>query len=203
MVSVPSTIHDFDKGGRVAAEHHYDARVEHYQYDAAGRLNRHIKPDGVQHSHSYDPSGKLLETVTLDHNEQQLGKAWYEYDAAFRLTYTENGDAWVSFAYSQSGLLLEENLNDTPIVHEYDEHGRRIGSSGSKTARQYQWTKHQLQQRFVHLFGYDSELNLNQQGFATEYGDSDSNVVSLDDERENRIQRWLPTKNHPFCLEWG
>ncbi|HDY7544987.1 TPA: RHS repeat protein, partial [Vibrio vulnificus] len=78
--------YDFDKGGRVAAEHHYDARVDHYQYDAAGRLNRHIKPDGVQHCHSYDPSGKLLETVTLDHNEQQLAKAWYEYDAASRLT---------------------------------------------------------------------------------------------------------------------
>ncbi|HFQ5285510.1 TPA: RHS repeat domain-containing protein [Vibrio vulnificus] len=190
----------------------------------------------------------------------------------------------MSFAYSQSGLLLEENLNGTPIVHEYDEHGRRIGSSGSKTARQYQWTKHQLQQlsvgehtplqfayhpsgqeqtrateqgfslqhqwsdtglllqqqlgrngdslrqyqydaldrlvgiddakrgksrfslnangqvqavrqqktwesqqRFVHLFGYDSELNLNQQGFATEYGDS--NVVSLDDARVKRQSR--------------
>ncbi|WP_337165881.1 RHS repeat-associated core domain-containing protein [Vibrio fluvialis] len=278
--------YDFDKGGRVSAEHHYDARVDHYQYDAAGRLNRHIKPDGVQHSHSYDPSGKLLETVTLDHDEQPLGKTWYEYDAASRLTYTENGDAWVSFAYSQSGLLLEENLNGTPIVHEYDEHGRRIGSSGSKTARQYQWAKHQLQQlsvgehtplqfayhpsgqeqtrateqgfslhhqwsetgllleqqlgrngdslrqyqydaldrlvgindakrgqsrfslnangqvqavrqqktwesqqRFVHLFGYDSELNLNQQGFATEYGDSDSNVVSLDDARVKRQSR--------------
>ncbi|POB48184.1 HNH/endonuclease VII fold putative polymorphic toxin [Vibrio vulnificus] len=276
--------YDFDKGGRVSAEHHYDARVDHYQYDAAGRLNRHIKPDGVQHSHSYDPSGKLLETVTLDHNEQPLGKTWYEYDAASRLTYTENGDAWVSFAYSQSGLLLEENLNGTPIIHEYDEHGRRIGSSGSKTARQYQWAKHQLQQlsvgehtplqfayhpsgheqtrateqgfslhhqwsetglllqqqlgrngdslrqyqydaldrlvgiddakrgksrfslnangqvqavrqqktwesqqRFVHLFGYDSELNLNQQGFATEYGDS--NVVSLDDARVKRQSR--------------
>ncbi|MFY3328545.1 RHS repeat domain-containing protein [Vibrio fluvialis] len=181
---------------------------------------------------------------------------------------------------------MEENLNGTPIVHEYDEHGRRIGSSGSKTARQYQWTKHQLQQlsvgehtplqfayhpsgheqtratergfslhhqwsetgllleqqlgrngdslrqyqydaldrlvgiddakrgqsrfslnangqvqavrqqktwespqRFVHLFGYDSELNLNQQGFATEYGDSDSNVVSLDDARVKRQSR--------------
>ncbi|HFQ5140853.1 TPA: RHS repeat-associated core domain-containing protein [Vibrio vulnificus] len=276
--------YDFDKGGRVSAEHHYDARVDHYQYDAAGRLNRHIKPDGVQHCHSYDPSGKLLETVTLDHNELPLSKAWYEYDAASRLTYTENGDAWVSFAYSQSGLLLEENLNGTPIIHEYDEHGRRIGSSGSKTARQYQWAKHQLQQlsvgehtplqfayhpsgheqtrtteqgfslhhqwsetglllqqqlgrngdslrqyqydaldrlvgiddakrgqsrfslnangqvqavrqqktwesqqRFVHLFGYDSELNLNQQGFATEYGDS--NVVSLDDARVKRQSR--------------
>ncbi|MBY8073256.1 DNA/RNA non-specific endonuclease [Vibrio fluvialis] len=276
--------YDFDKGGRVSAEHHYDARVDHYQYDAAGRLNRHIKPDGVQHCHSYDPSGKLLETVTLDHNELPLSKAWYEYDAASRLTYTENGDAWVSFAYSPSGLLLEENLNGTPIVHEYDEHGRRIGSSGSKTARQYQWAKHQLQQlsvgehtplqfayhpsghektrtteqgfslhhqwsdtglllqqqlgrngdslrqyqydaldrlvgiddakrgksrfslnangqvqavrqqktwesqqRFVHLFGYDSELNLNQQGFATEYGDS--NVVSLDDARVKRQSR--------------
>ncbi|HAS6053339.1 hypothetical protein [Vibrio vulnificus] len=33
---------------------------------------------------SYDPSGKLLEMVTLDHNEQQLGKAWYEYDVASR-----------------------------------------------------------------------------------------------------------------------
>ncbi|MDS1772058.1 RHS repeat-associated core domain-containing protein [Vibrio vulnificus] len=276
--------YDFDKGGRVSAEHHYDARVDHYQYDAAGRLNRHIKPDGVQHCHSYDPSGKLLETVTLDHNELPLSKAWYEYDAASRLTYTENGDAWVSFAYSPSGLLLEENLNGTSLVHEYDEHGRRIGSSGSKTARQYQWTKHQLQQlsvgehtplqfayhpsgqeqtrateqgfslhhqwsetglllqqqlgrngdslrqyqydaldrlvgiddakrgksrfslnangqvqavrqqktwesqqRFVHLFGYDSELNLNQQGFATEYGDS--NVVSLDDARVKRQSR--------------
>ncbi|WP_080533852.1 RHS repeat-associated core domain-containing protein [Vibrio vulnificus] len=181
---------------------------------------------------------------------------------------------------------MEENLNGTPIVHEYDEHGRRIGSSGSKTARQYQWAKHQLQQlsvgehtplqfayhpsgheqtrtteqgfslhhqwsetgllleqqlgrngdslrqyqydaldrlvgindakrgqsrfslnangqvqavrqqktwesqqRFVHLFGYDSELNLNQQGFATEYGDSDSNVVSLDDARVKRQSR--------------
>ncbi|WP_237666827.1 MULTISPECIES: RHS repeat domain-containing protein [unclassified Vibrio] len=179
---------------------------------------------------------------------------------------------------------MEENLNGTPIVHEYDEHGRRIGSSGSKTARQYQWAKHQLQQlsvgehtplqfvyhpsghektrtteqgfslhhqwsdtglllqqqlgrngdslrqyqydaldrlvgiddakrgksrfslnangqvqavrqqktwesqqRFVHLFGYDSELNLNQQGFATEYGDS--NVVSLDDARVKRQSR--------------
>ncbi|WP_047687695.1 DUF6531 domain-containing protein, partial [Vibrio sp. ZOR0018] len=141
--------YEFDQGGRVCAEHHYDARVDHYQYDAAGRLNRHIKPDGVQHCHSYDPSGKLLDTVTLDHNEQQLGKAWYEYDAASRLTYTENGDAWVSFAYSPSGLLLEENLNGTSLVHEYDEHGRRIGSSGSKTARQYQWTKHQLQQLSV------------------------------------------------------
>ncbi|WP_315918244.1 RHS repeat domain-containing protein [Vibrio fluvialis] len=210
----------------------------------------------------------------------------YQYDAASRLTYTENGDAWVSFAYSPSGLLLEENLNGTSLVHEYDEHGRRIGSSGSKTARQYQWAKHQLQQlsvgehtplqfayhpsgheqtrateqgfslhhqwsdtglllqqqlgrngdslrqyqydaldrlvgindakrgnsrfslnangqvqavrqqktwesqqRFVHLFGYDSELNLNQQGFATEYGDSDSNVVSLDDARVKRQSR--------------
>ncbi|MGR3001184.1 RHS repeat-associated core domain-containing protein [Vibrio vulnificus] len=181
---------------------------------------------------------------------------------------------------------MEENLNGTPIVHEYDEHGRRIGSSGSKTARQYQWAKHQLQQlsvgehtplqfayhpsgheqtrtteqgfslhhqwsetgllleqqlgrngdslrqyqydaldrlvgindakrgqsrfslnangqvqavrqqktwesqqRFVHLFGYDSELNLNQQGFATEYGDSDSNVVSLDEARVKRQSR--------------
>ncbi|HAS6361776.1 TPA: type IV secretion protein Rhs [Vibrio vulnificus] len=181
-------------------------------------------------------------------------------------------------------MLSEENLNGTPIVHEYDEHGRRIGSSGSKTARQYQWAKHQLQQlsvgehtplqfayhpsgheqtrateqgfslhhqwsetgllleqqlgrngdslrqyqydaldrlvgindakrgksrfslnangqvqavrqqktwesqqRFVHLFGYDSELNLNQQGFATEYGDS--NVVSLDDARVKRQSR--------------
>ncbi|EHH2450148.1 RHS domain-containing protein [Vibrio vulnificus] len=181
---------------------------------------------------------------------------------------------------------MEENLNGTPIVHEYDEHGRRMGSSGSKTARQYQWTKHQLQQlsvgehtplqfayhpsgheqtrateqgfslhhqwsetgllleqqlgrngdslrqyqydaldrlvgindakrgksrfslnangqvqavrqqktwesqqRFVHLFGYDSELNLNQQGFATEYGDSGSNVVSLDDARVKRQSR--------------
>ncbi|CED56792.1 RHS protein [Aliivibrio wodanis] len=181
---------------------------------------------------------------------------------------------------------MEENLNGPPIAHEYDQHGRRIGSSGSKTARQYQWTKHQLQQlsvgehtplqfayhpcgqeqtrateqgfslhhqwsdtgllleqqlgthgdslrqyqydaldrlvgiddakrgksrfslnangqvqaerqqkswesqqRFVHLFGYDSELNLNQQGFATEYGDSDSNVVSLDDERVKRQSR--------------
>ncbi len=179
---------------------------------------------------------------------------------------------------------MEENLNGTPIIHEYDEHGRRIGSSGSKTARQYQWAKHQLQQlsvgehtplqfayhpsgheqtrateqgfslhhqwsetgllleqqlgtngdslrqyqydaldrlvgiddakrgksrfslnangqvqavrqqktwesqqRFVHLFGYDSELNLNQQGFATEYGDS--NVVSLDDARVKRQSR--------------
>jgi len=44
---------------------------------------------------------------------------------------------------------LEENLNGTPIAHEYDQHGRRIGSSGSKTARQYQWTKHQLQQLSV------------------------------------------------------
>ncbi|OJI58939.1 RHS repeat-associated core domain-containing protein [Vibrio vulnificus] len=43
------------------------------------------------------------------------------------------------------------------------------------------------QQRFVHLFGYDSELNLNQQGFATEYGDS--NVVSLDDARVKRQSR--------------
>ncbi|HAS6385877.1 TPA: AHH domain-containing protein [Vibrio vulnificus] len=179
---------------------------------------------------------------------------------------------------------MEENLNGTSLVHEYDEHGRRIGSSGSKTARQYQWAKHQLQQlsvgehtplqfayhpsghektrtteqgfslhhqwsdtglllqqqlgrngdslrqyqydaldrlvgiddakrgksrfslnangqvqavrqqktwesqqRFVHLFGYDSELNLNQQGFATEYGDS--NVVSLDDARVKRQSR--------------
>ncbi|WP_254918696.1 RHS repeat domain-containing protein [Vibrio sp. V15_P4S5T153] len=226
----------------------------------------------------------LKRAVTLDHNEQPLGKTWYEYDAASRLTYTENDDAWVSFAYSQSRLLLEENLNGTPIIHEYDEHGRRIGSSGSKTARQYQWTQHQLQQlsvgehtplqfayhpsgqeqtrateqgfslhhqwsetglllqqqlgrngdslrqyqydaldrlvgiddakrgksrfslnangqvqavrqqktwesqqRFVHLFGYDSELNLNQQGFATEYGDS--NVVSLDDARVTRQSR--------------
>ena len=214
------------------------------------------------------------------------GACPFNSNAASRLTYTENGDAWVSFAYSQSGLLLEENLNGPPIVHEYDEHGRRIGSSGSKTARQYQWSKHQLQQlsvgehtplqfayhpsgqeqtrateqgfnlhhqwsetglllqqqlgtngdslrqyqydaldrlvgiddakrgqsrfslnangqvqaerqqktwesqqRFVHLFGYDSELNLNQQGFATEYGDSDSNVVSLDDERVKRQSR--------------
>ncbi|MFY3328331.1 RHS repeat domain-containing protein [Vibrio fluvialis] len=181
---------------------------------------------------------------------------------------------------------MEENLNGTPIIHEYDEHDRRIGSSGSKTARQYQWAKHQLQQlsvgehtplqfayhpsgqeqtrateqgfslhhqwsetglllaqqlgtngdslrqyqydaldrlvgindakrgqsrfslnangqvqavrqqktwesqqRFVHLFGYDSELNINQQGFATEYGDSDSNVVSLDDARVKRQSR--------------
>ncbi|OXX62401.1 RHS repeat-associated core domain-containing protein [Vibrio sp. V15_P4S5T153] len=179
---------------------------------------------------------------------------------------------------------MEENINGTSFVHEYDEHGRHIGSSGSKTARQYQWTKHQLQQlsvgehtplqfayhpsghektrateqgfslhhqwsetgllleqqlgrngdslrqyqydaldrlvgindakrgnsrfslnangqvqaerlqkgwdsqyRFVHLFGYDSELNLNQQGFATEYGDS--NVVSLDDARVKRQSR--------------
>ncbi|RAH18067.1 type IV secretion protein Rhs, partial [Vibrio vulnificus] len=44
---------------------------------------------------------------------------------------------------------MEENLNGTPIIHEYDEHGRRIGSSGSKTARQYQWAKHQLQQLSV------------------------------------------------------
>ncbi|WP_047691673.1 RHS repeat domain-containing protein, partial [Vibrio sp. ZOR0018] len=43
------------------------------------------------------------------------------------------------------------------------------------------------QYRFVHLFGYDSELNLNQQGFATEYGDS--NVVSLDDARVKRQSR--------------
>ncbi|WP_332420201.1 DUF6531 domain-containing protein, partial [Vibrio metschnikovii] len=141
--------YDFDEGGRISAEHHYDARVEQYQYDAANRLTVHSKPDGVQHRYRYDPSGKLLETVTFDHNEQQLGKAWYEYDAASRLTYAENGDAWVSFAYSPSGLLLEENLNGTPLVHEYDEHGRRIGSSGSKTARQYHWTKHQLQQLSV------------------------------------------------------
>ncbi|WP_337166324.1 hypothetical protein, partial [Vibrio fluvialis] len=72
-----------------------------------------------------------------------------QYDATSRLTYTENGDAWVFFAYSPPGLLLEENLNGTPIIHEYDEHDRRIGSSGSKTARQYQWAKHQLQQLSV------------------------------------------------------
>ncbi|WP_332420905.1 hypothetical protein, partial [Vibrio metschnikovii] len=42
------------------------------------------------------------------------------------------------------------------------------------------------QHRFIHLFGYDSELNLNQQGFASEYGDSGSNVVSLDDARVKR-----------------
>ncbi|HFQ5140849.1 TPA: RHS repeat-associated core domain-containing protein [Vibrio vulnificus] len=107
---------------------------------------------------------------------------------------------------------MEENLNGTPIVHEYDEHGRRIGSSGSKTARQYQWAKHQLQQLSVgehtplqfayHPSGHE-QTRATEQGFSLQHQwsdtglllqqqlgrNSDSNVVSLDDARVKRQSR--------------
>ncbi|HDY7594640.1 TPA: type IV secretion protein Rhs, partial [Vibrio vulnificus] len=81
---------------------------------------------------------------------------------------------------------MEENLNGTPIVHEYDEHGRRIGSSGSKTARQYQWAKHQLQQLSVgehtplqfayHPSGHE-KTRTTEQGFSLHHQWSDTGLL--------------------------
>ncbi|OOE77138.1 DUF6531 domain-containing protein [Salinivibrio sp. ML290] len=275
----------FDKQGRVVSQQHYDKRVEHYEYDAAGRLSRHTKPDGYQHQYDYDQGGRVSHIHTFDASGAPAGQTWYEYDAASRLTYAENGDAWVGLRYSPSGLLVEETLNGTTLAYQYDEAGRRIEAKGTETARQYDWHHHQLTQvqigahqpldfaytpqgqeqqrgnqqgfrlthqwserglltqqglgqhqdplrryhydaldrligiddnhrgshrfmlnpngqvvgarqqkasqpngRFVHLFGYDSELNLNETGFATEYSQQ-QHVVSLADARVQRQKR--------------
>ncbi|MFY3328599.1 type IV secretion protein Rhs, partial [Vibrio fluvialis] len=101
--------------------------------------------------------------------------------------------------WSETGLLLEQQLGrngDSLRQYQYDALDRLVGiddakrgqsrfslnANGQVQAVRLQKTR-ESQQRFVHLFGYDSELNLNQQGFATEYGDIGSNVVSLDDAR--------------------
>ncbi|SIO92800.1 RHS repeat domain-containing protein [Vibrio spartinae] len=225
--------------------------------------------------------GRLLQSESFDNQDNATGKSWYEYDAASRLTYAENGDAWIALTYSPAGQLLNENINGTELTHQYDAAGRRIQFSGTQTERSYQWQQQRLselqvghhnplkfaylpggeeqsrqtdtgfnlqhewsatglllgqqlgnqslrryrydaldrltgiedshrgsaeftlnpnsqitavRQRkswetkagFVHLFGYDSELNLNEEGFGSEYG---GNVVSLADERMKRQQR--------------
>ncbi|SJN59482.1 Putative deoxyribonuclease RhsC [Vibrio ruber DSM 16370] len=274
-------LYGFDKLGRIESERHYDGRTEIYGYDAVGRLVQRSKPDGHTLRYQYDVCGRLLQSESFDNQDNPTGKSWYEYDAASRLTYAENGDAWIALAYSPAGQLVSENINGTELTHQYDAAGRRIQSSGTESERSYQWQQQQLsalaigshnpltfayhpggeekqrsngsgfdlrhewsatglltgqqlgnqslrqyrydvldrltgiedshrgsaeftlnpnsqitavRQRkswetkagFVHLFGYDSELNLNEEGFGSEYGD---NVVSLADERIKRQKR--------------
>ncbi|MDW6093944.1 RHS repeat-associated core domain-containing protein [Vibrio rhizosphaerae] len=274
-------LYGFDKLGRIESERHYDGRTEIYGYDAVGRLVQRSKPDGHTLRYQYDVCGRLLQSESFDNQDNPTGKSWYEYDAASRLTYAENGDAWIALAYSPAGQLVSENINGTELTHQYDAAGRRIQSSGTESERSYQWQQQQLsalaigshnpltfayhpggeekqrsngsgfdlrhewsatglltgqqlgnqslrqyrydvldrltgiedshrgsaeftlnpnsqitavRQRkswetkagFVHLFGYDSELNLNEEGFGSEYGD---NVVSLADERLKRQKR--------------
>ncbi|WP_088133671.1 RHS repeat-associated core domain-containing protein [Vibrio gazogenes] len=274
-------LYGFDQLGRIESERHYDGRTETYAYDPAGRLMQRSKPDGHTFRYQYDVCGRLLQSESFDNQDNATGKSWYEYDAASRLTYAENGDAWIALTYSPAGQLLNENINGTELTHQYDAAGRRIRFSGTQTERSYQWQQQRLselqvghhnplkfaylpggeeqsrqtdtgfnlqhewsatglllgqqlgnqslrryrydaldrltgiedshrgsaeftlnsnsqitavRQRkswetkagFVHLFGYDSELNLNEEGFGSEYGD---NVVSLADERMKRQKR--------------
>ncbi|SHO59238.1 RHS repeat-associated core domain-containing protein [Vibrio quintilis] len=146
-------LYEFDALGRIASERHYDGRKESFSYDPAGRMVKRIKPDGHHYRYAYDPCGRLLEAQSFDHHDNPTGKSWYEYDEAARLKYAENGDAWVEMAYSPAGLLLSENLNGTPVTHEYDAAGRRTAMNGTQTARAYQWQQQQLMQ--LHMGEHD------------------------------------------------
>ncbi|WP_415846638.1 RHS repeat-associated core domain-containing protein, partial [Vibrio aerogenes] len=138
--------YEFDDFGRICTERHYDGRKEHFSYTLAGQLASRTKPDGHRFDYQYDPCGRLLEAQSFDADNQPTGKSWYEYDAAGRLRYAENSDAWVEMQYSPAGLLLNENLNGTPITHEYDAAGRRIQMQGAHTPRAFEWQQQQLMQ---------------------------------------------------------
>ncbi|SHH96603.1 Putative deoxyribonuclease RhsC [Vibrio aerogenes CECT 7868] len=146
-------LYEFDTLGRISTERHYDGRKEQFSYDPAGRMVKRTKPDGHHYHYQYDPCGRLLQAQSFDPHNNPTGKSWYEYDEAARLKYAENGDAWVEMQYSPAGLLLSENLNGTPITHEYDAAGRRTQMQGTQTARAYQWQQQQLMQ--LHMGEHD------------------------------------------------
>ncbi|WP_261887408.1 deaminase domain-containing protein [Vibrio aerogenes] len=146
-------LYEFDTLGRISSERHYDGRKEQFSYDPAGRMVKRTKPDGHHYHYQYDPCGRLLEAQSFDPHNNPTGKSWYEYDEAARLKYAENGDAWVEMQYSPAGLLLSENLNGTPITHEYDAAGRRTAMNGTQTTRAYQWQQQQLMQ--LHMGEHD------------------------------------------------
>ncbi|WNJ94249.1 hypothetical protein RND59_08700 [Vibrio ruber] len=96
-------------------------------------LTQRSKPDGHTFRYQYDVCGRLLQSESFDNQDHPTGKSWYEYDAASRLTYAENGDAWIALAYSPAGQLVSENINGTELTHRYDAAGRRIQSSGTES----------------------------------------------------------------------
>ncbi|WP_077641227.1 RHS repeat-associated core domain-containing protein, partial [Salinivibrio sp. IB574] len=121
--------------------------------------------------------------------EQQRGN-----QQGFRLTHQ----------WSERGLLTQQGLGqhqDPLRCYHYDALDRLIGiddnhrgshrfmlNPNGQVVGARQQKASQPNGRFVHLFGYDSELNLNETGFATEYSQQ-QHVVSLADARVQRQKR--------------
>lgn len=124
---------------RLIKEIGFDGRTQHYQYNAAGHLIRHLDSGEVQTEFERNPLGQLNTKLSrrigasTDHNERTR----YQYDALGQLTETYNEHQYLKFRYDPSGRLLEEQHCDLnaareqllstqkTIAHQYNALGQR------------------------------------------------------------------------------
>ncbi|MFE7723792.1 putative T7SS-secreted protein [Nocardia rhizosphaerihabitans] len=129
--------YEYDLAGRLKAETDYTGATTHYTHTPTGRVATVTPATGVTRHHTYDNLGNLLD-ITADTGEYIRNT----YDPAGRVLTAVNGTAeaithTLSFAYTPTGQVATEQLDDQPpLRNDYDHRSRRISRttpSGSVT----------------------------------------------------------------------
>lgn len=112
----------FENGNRLKSRCEAQIKETHYEYDAKGRLETVIKPDGVKLYHEYDDLGRLCRYYSHDFDYR------YSYDTSNRVKCVEDGVARTKTIrkYDDYGYLaLEIDGNGKQMIYKHDVWGRR------------------------------------------------------------------------------
>ncbi|HEY5891929.1 MAG TPA: RHS repeat-associated core domain-containing protein, partial [Chthoniobacterales bacterium] len=147
------TVMAYDPSGNLVSLTDAKNNTYSYTYDALNRLREMIYPGGSRESYGYDDAGRLTSytnragkvcTYTYDNRDRLVQSIWNDgitpsvlrsYDAASRLTSSNNGKSALSFAYDTANRLTAEMQNLSAINPQlpaftvgygYDADGNRI-----------------------------------------------------------------------------
>lgn len=125
----------YDGNDRLIKEVGFDGRTQHYKYNAAGQLVKHLDAGMVQTDYERDELGRLLiKTSTLISSaaERTREQTKYRYDELGRLIETANEHQYLAFEYDAFNNVVKETQVDIQskakqvITHQYNILGQRI-----------------------------------------------------------------------------
>ncbi len=147
------TSYTYDAAGNQLSLTDANGKTYRFTYDALRHKTSMIYPDVSEEKWTYDLAGNLVtsinragqtKTIIYNASNQPVSETWspagaapnvaYRYDTAGRLISTDNGNAKLTYAYDDRGLLASETsdlsaivpgLDSHTIKYNYDELGRR------------------------------------------------------------------------------
>ena len=132
----------YDANERLIKEVGFDGRTQHYKYNDAGHLIKHLDSGVIQTEFERDALGQLhsRRSQPLQLNAHPPEQSKYRYDALGRLIETYNEHQYLQFEYDALGNITREqhyDLNDKKqrvsasqqtILHQYNILGQRVST---------------------------------------------------------------------------